>query len=214
MSYQYVFFDLDGTLTDSAEGILNCGRYALEQLGLPVPPESTMRKMIGPPLTTGFPILGVPAEQVEEAITLYRDKYNNRGGKYQNRVYDGIEEVLKDLKAEGYALYIATSKPEALAKDICKKFGLDGYFDYIAGATEDHSRETKTDVLRYLLELTGHKDGVVMVGDTDYDVIGAKNMGLPCIGVTWGFGSAASMEAAGAVGIATTMDELKELILE
>lgn len=187
MQYPYVFFDLDGTLTDSGEGIANSGQYAFEQLGLPVPDRKEFRKMVGPPLATGFSVLGVPEERIEDAIRLYREHYA-RLGKYQNCVYPGIENLLKQLKQFGYRLYVATSKPESLAKEILSEFGLLQYFEYIAGATWDHSRESKDSVLCYLVSLIGTIDGIVMVGDTHYDVIGAHKRGIPCIGVTWGYG--------------------------
>ena len=212
MSYKYVLFDLDGTLTDSGEGIMNSGRYALEQLGLAVPDPQELRKMVGPPLGTAFPLLGVPEDQVEEAIRLYRERYNNQGGKYQNAVYPGIETMLVQLRRLGYKLYVATSKPEALAKEILTGFKLDTYFEYIAGATFDHTRENKSDVLKYLLEMTGNAADSVMVGDTHYDVIGAHDQGLACIGVSWGYGAREDMQTAGAVTIVDSTEELLEYL--
>ena len=118
MRYQSVIFDLDGTLTDSGEGIMNSAEYAFEQLGIAVPDRQDLRKIVGPPLTYSFPLFGVPEDQVVEAIRLYRDQYNNRGGKYQNHVYPGIEEMLSQLKQAGCRLFVATSKPEPLAREI------------------------------------------------------------------------------------------------
>lgn len=202
----HIIFDLDGTLTDSGEGIMNSARYAFEQLGLPAPAD--LREMVGPPLSTSFALLGVPEESVEDAIRLYRDKYNNQGGKYQNKVYQGIEQMLRELSEYGCELYVATSKPEELACEILVGFGLDGYFKYIAGATLDHSRESKEDVLEYLLALIGKNDKTIMVGDTRYDVIGANRHDIPCIGVSWGYGAVSEMKEAGAEVIVDTPKEM------
>lgn len=199
MRYRCIFFDLDGTLTDSGEGIMNSGEYAFLQMGLPVPARSALRKMVGPPLSVSFPMLGVPQTLVDEAIRLYRLRYNEGGGKFENRVYDGIEACLMRLKDAGCKLFVATSKPEQLAREILEGFGLAPYFEYIAGASWDKSRETKDDVLRYLISVIGEPDGAVMIGDTQYDVTGAHLRGLPCIGVTWGYGTRDELAAADAV---------------
>ena len=212
MRYKNILFDLDGTLTDSGKGILNSASYAFRQLGLPLPPQQELKKMIGPPLSQSFAFLGVPTDQVEEAVRLYRDWYNNHGGKYENEVYPGIEKLLLKLQKNGCKLYVATSKPEVVARDILAKFKLDSYFEYIAGATFDHSRESKTDVLRYLLKLIGENKDTVMIGDTHYDVIGAKEVGLPCIGVSWGYGTVESMQAAGVFKIADSPEDLYEYL--
>ncbi len=203
-----VMFDLDGTLTDSGEGIKNSAIFALERLGLPVPDRSALRKMVGPPLSIGFALLGVPDNLVDEAVRLYRERYNEGGGKYENRVYDGIEDCLKALKATGARLFVGTSKPEPLAREILERFGLAPYFDYIAGATWEKSRQNKDDVLRCLLEMIGADSGAVMVGDTHYDVTGAHARGIPCVGVTWGYGPLEELESAGADAIVNSPAEL------
>ena len=208
-----IFFDLDGTLTDSGEGIMNSARYAFAQLGRKVPDIQDLRTMVGPPLRTSFARFGVPAEQIDDAIRFYRDQYNNRGGKYQNRVYDGIEQMLELLKSRGYRLFVATSKPEDLAREILGYFHLDGFFEYIAGATMDHVRERKGDVLKYLMHSTENADASVMVGDTVSDVIGAHEQHIPCIGVSWGYGSREELENAGAEFIADSPEELIAFLL-
>lgn len=209
MRYKNVIFDLDGTLTDSGEGITGCGRYAFEQLGLSVPDMQELRTMVGPPLAESFARLGVPGSRIEEAVRLFRDKYNNHGGKYQNRVYPGIEDLLGELIRSGCRLYVATSKPETTSRDILEKFRLSSRFEYIAGASPGHSRESKADVLEYLLKITGSSDDCVMVGDTRFDVTGAREKGLPCIGVTWGYGTKEELQTAGA---AETVDSPEELL--
>lgn len=206
-----VLFDLDGTLTDSGEGIINCAIQALEHFGLPIPSREEMRVFVGPPLHETFQRFGVPADKTEEAIRVYRSRYIPTG-MFENTPYPGIKELLETLKKENYTLYVATSKPEEMSVTILERFGLAPYFDRICGASIDSSRSTKDAVIAYLLEQSGAKEDMVMVGDTKYDVLGAKAHGIPAIGVSWGYGSADEMEEAGAIGIADTMEQLLELI--
>lgn len=206
-----VLFDLDGTLTDSGEGIINCATLALRHFGLPIPAYADMRTFVGPPLRDSFIRFGVPADQADEAIRVYRSRYIPTG-MFENTPYPGIRELLEALQAEGYTLYVATSKPEEMSVTILEKFDLAKYFHRICGASIDSSRSTKDAVIAYLLESSGAKEDMVMVGDTKYDILGAKAHGIPAIGVGWGYGKVEEMEAAGAVGIAETMDELIGLI--
>lgn len=206
-----VLFDLDGTLTDSGEGIINSAIPALEHFGLPVPSREEMRVFVGPPLHETFQRFGVPADKTEEAIRVYRSRYIPTG-MFENTPYPGIKELLETLKKENYTLYVATSKPEEMSVTILKRFGLAPYFDRICGASTDTSRSTKDAVIAYLLEQSGAKEDMVMVGDTKYDVLGAKAHGIPAIGVSWGYGSVEEMEQAGAVGIADSMEQLLELV--
>ena len=206
-----VLFDLDGTLTDSGEGIINSAIPALEHFGLPVPSREELRVFVGPPLHETFQRFGVPADKAEEAIRVYRSRYIPTG-MFENTPYPGVKALLKALKSEGYTLYVATSKPEEMSVTILEKFGLAPYFDRICGASTDTSRSTKDAVIAYLLAQSGAKEDMVMVGDTKYDVLGAKAHGIPTIGVSWGYGSAEEMMEAGAVGIADTTQQLLELI--
>ena len=206
-----VLFDLDGTLTDSGEGIINCAIPALEHFGIPIPSREELRVFVGPPLYETFQRFGVPADRVDEAIRVYRSRYIPTG-MFENTPYPGINELLQALKKEGYTLYVATSKPEEMSVTILQRFGLAPFFDRICGASTDTSRSTKDAVIAYLLEQSGAKEDMVMVGDTKYDVLGAKAHGIPAIGVTWGYGSVEEMVQAGAVGIADTMEQLLELI--
>ena len=206
-----VLFDLDGTLTDSGEGIINCATLALRHFGLPIPAYEDMRTFVGPPLRDSFIRFGVPADQADEAIRVYRSRYIPTG-MFENTPYPGIRELLEALRAEGYTLYVATSKPEEMSVTILEKFDLAKYFHRICGASIDSSRSTKDAVIAYLLESSGAKEDMVMVGDTKYDILGAKAHGIPAIGVGWGYGKVEEMEEAGAVGIAKTMDELIGLI--
>ena len=206
-----ILFDLDGTLTDSGEGIINCATLALRHFGLPIPSYADMRTFVGPPLRDSFIRFGVPADQADEAIRVYRSRYIPTG-MFENTPYPGIRELLEALRAEGYTLYVATPKPEEMSVTILEKFDLAKYFHRICGASIDSSRSTKDAVIAYLLESSGAKEDMVMVGDTKYDILGAKAHGIPAIGVGWGYGKVEEMEEAGAVGIAETMDELIGLI--
>ena len=206
-----ILFDLDGTLTDSGEGIINCAVMTLEHYGCPIPDREELRSFVGPPLHETFIKYGIPADQTEEAIKVYRSRYVPIGA-YENTPYPGIQELLETLKQQGHTLYVATSKPEAMSIKILEHFGMAQYFDRICGASLDTSRSTKEDVIAYLLELSGRDENIVMVGDTKFDVIGAKAHGIPTIGVSWGYGTVEDMANAGAAAIADTMEELCRLL--
>lgn len=211
MTPKTILFDLDGTLTDSGEGIINCASLALEHFGIPVPDRQTMRVFVGPPLHDTFVKFGVPGEQVDEAVRVFRSRYFTVG-KFENFPYPGIPELLQTLKEHGHKLLIATSKPETLALEITEHFELAGYFDKICGASLDRSRITKEDVIAYLLNLCGTADNTVMVGDTEFDVTGAAVHGIPTIGVSWGYGLVQDIEKAGATAIAHSTEELLQLL--
>ena len=202
-----ILFDLDGTLTDSGEGIINCVIYALERFGLPIPARESLRYFVGPPLHESFIKQGVPADRAEEAVAVYRERYVPTG-MFENSPYPGVRKLLESLKAAGYTLYVASSKPEWMCVDILKHFDLDGYFEMICGATMDTSRTNKEAVIEYLIRENGRADNMIMVGDTKFDVLGAKAHGIPCIGVSWGYGAVSEMQEAGAISIANSMDEL------
>ena len=206
-----ILFDLDGTLTDSGEGIMNCARLALEHYGLPIPSEAELRTFVGPPLHESFVRFGVPEEEADNAIKIYRSRYIPIG-KFENHPYDGIYHVLEQLKELGHTLYVATSKPETMSVEILEYFGMAKYFDIIAGASFDRSRSSKEDVIAYLLEQCGDYEEKIMVGDTAFDVIGAKAHGIPTVGVSWGYGKVEDMEKAGAISIACTMEELFDML--
>lgn len=211
MTKKAIFFDLDGTITDSGEGIMNCATLALEYFGLPVPSREEMRVFVGPPLDQTFIRFGVPADKTDEAIKVFRSRYTTVG-KFENFPYPGVADMLQSLKEQGHRLFVATSKPEVMANEVLRHFDLDGYFEQIAGATLDGSRSHKADVITYLLGLTGDVGQTLMVGDTAFDVIGAAAHGISTIGVSWGYGTVEDMEKAGAVAIAHSMEELVALI--
>ena len=206
-----ILFDLDGTLTDSGEGIINCAILALQHFDLPIPSRDELRVFVGPPLQVSFLRFGVPSDKTDEAIRVYRSRYIPIG-KFENTPYPGIRELLEALKAEGHKLYVATSKPETMSVEILEHFDLAKYFDQICGATMDSSRSSKDAVIAYLLEQNGRADNMIMVGDTKFDVIGAKKHGIPTIGVAWGYGEVEDMLSAGAAAIANTTEELFDLI--
>lgn len=206
-----ILFDLDGTLTDSGEGIINCALFALSHFGIPLPDRETLRVFVGPPLYESFVKFGVPAHLADEAVRIYRSRYIPIG-KFENTPYEGIRELLDKLKKDGHSLYVATSKPEGLSVEILEHFGLSDYFTLICGAATDRSRSTKDAVIAYLLEQTGKHSEIIMVGDTIYDILGAKSHGIPAIGVSWGYGDVTAMKEAGAKAIAHSMEELYTLL--
>ena len=206
-----ILFDLDGTLTDSGEGIINCAQYAFQQMGYPVPPREEMGVFVGPPLWDTFEKFGIPKERTDEAVQIFRSRYVPIG-KFENTPYPGIRELLEALGAEGNLLYVATSKPETTAVEVLEHFDLARYFDRICGADLEKKRNSKDAVIAYLLNMTGSDAEMVMVGDTEYDVLGAAAHGIPTIGVSWGYGDVAAMEKAGARAIANSTEELLEML--
>lgn len=185
--YKYVFFDLDGTLTDSGPGIINSAIYALGKFGITITDRKQLFPFIGPPLADSFrDLFGIPEDQIPLAIKYYREDYNVKGI-YENEPYEGIREVLEELHSKGIKLVIATSKPDYLAQIVLDHFDLSKYFTYVSGAVKD-VRISKTEVIQHALEANNIKnlDDVIMVGDRKYDVIGAKNCSLKCIAVLYG----------------------------
>lgn len=206
-----VLFDLDGTLTDSGEGITKCAQLALRHFGIEVEDRRMLRCFVGPPLRESFPKFGVPQDQVEKAIELFRSRYLTVG-KFENVPYPGIEDLLKGLRTRGHRLFVATSKPETTAVEVLRHFGLSGYFERICGASMDSGRDSKEAVIAYLLELAGDLTDMVMVGDTAFDVIGAAAHGIPTVGVSWGYGDVTEMREAGAAAIADSPQQLLQLL--
>lgn len=213
METKAILFDLDGTLTDSGEGILNCAELALRHYGLPIPSREVMRVFVGPPLVETFGKFGVPESEVDNAVEIFRSRYNTIG-KFENTPYPGIPELLADLQAQGQKLYVATSKPERTALEVLDHFDLTKYFTMVCGATFDRSRSNKSDVIAYLLAQNGNADNMVMVGDTHFDILGAASHGIPAIGVSWGYGEVRLMEEAGAKAIAHSVEELHALLAD
>lgn len=216
MNREYLFFDLDGTLTDSMPGITRAVQYALRHLGIEVDDLRTLCPFIGPPLKDSFrDIYGLGDEQIDVAVEKYREYYEPRG-MFENTPYAGIPQLLGDLRAAGYRLAIATSKPEHLACRIAAHFGLTDAFALIAGCSPEGSRETKADVIRHALNALGieEKRQVVMIGDRRHDIEGAAAAGVDAIGVLWGYGSREELLTAGANTLAADVGELRRLLLE
>ncbi|MDQ4137739.1 MAG: HAD hydrolase-like protein [Actinomycetota bacterium] len=213
-AYTAVLFDLDGTITDSAPGITATLAYTFERMGIPVPSPAGLLEYVGPPILDSFrDLAGMNAEQSARALEIYREKYLDDGA-YDSTVYPGMPTLLRDLAGDSRKVSLATSKPELPATLILEHFGLAPYFDVITGASADEVRSAKTDVVaEALVRLRGLGADLsrpVMIGDRHHDVEGAADHGVPTIFVDWGYGSPA--EAAGAVAIVSTPEELREAL--
>ncbi len=206
-----VLFDLDGTLTDSGPGIIDCAVRTFTRYGVPVPTYEELRTIVGPPLHDSLRRFGIRDEDIKDATTCYRAFYKTVG-KYNNTPYPGVQQLLSQLKDSGCNLYVATSKPEDMAIDIMEHFELAPYFEKICGASHDSSRISKDRVIAYLLEQIGGPQDAVMVGDTVYDVKGAAAHSIPTIGVAWGYGDPQDMLDAGATSIAQNPQDLVTLL--
>ena len=214
--YDVILFDLDGTLTDSGLGITNSVKYALEKEGITVNDRSELFCFIGPPLVESFQkFYGFSPEKALEITHVYREYYSEKGI-FENEVYGGIEELLKKLKENGKRIVVATSKPELFARKILDHFSLSQYFEYIAGSNMNETRTGKSEVIEYALESCGVTDPekVIMVGDREHDILGAKKIGTASIGVLWGYGSREELEKAGADYIAQTPDEVFNIVMK
>ncbi|ALS01660.1 hydrolase [Enterococcus silesiacus] len=216
MQYKTILFDLDGTITASGEGIIQSVRYALNKLKLPILDQEGLYSFIGPPLNDTFKnVYHLDKQTTEQAVSYYREYYQEKG-MYENHLYEGILDVLTDLKQAGCSLYIATSKPEIYAKQIVAHFNLDRYFVGIYGASLDGERSKKSDVIRYALneaKITQLEE-TLMIGDRSHDIIGAKENHLASLGVLYGFGDLAELEQAGADYIAATPKEIEKVIIK
>lgn len=211
--YDTILFDLDGTLTDPGLGITNSVAYALKRYGIEVQDRKSLYSFIGPPLSDSFmKYYGFSEEKAMEAIGVYREYFRDKG-LYENEVYEGIRELLEKIKDSGRKTVLATSKPEEFSVRILEHFDLMKYFDVVAGASMDEKRNKKGDVIRYAMEkggFTAHK--AIMIGDREHDVFGAKENGLPSIGVLYGYGSEDELKAAGADYIAKTVEDIYALL--
>ena len=213
--YKIILFDLDGTITDSGEGIIRSLEYAFSELGFDVPDMSTLRKFIGPPLAVSFrEFMGFDDETADRAIKKYRERYVVKGI-FENTPYDGIYELLKELKTKGCRLAIATTKPEHMAKTVTDHFGLTEFFETVSGAISD--TDTKEDVIRKACSRMNipenEWESILMAGDRKYDIIGAHKCGMECIAVRYGFAPAGEFEEYGADYIADTVEDLKNFLL-
>ncbi len=200
-----ILFDLDGTLTDSSEGITKSIQYALQELGKPVPSREKLLLCIGPPLLTSFlGKLGMKTEtEAKKAVSLYRKRYAKKKGHIENRVYDNIFATLDDLKQQGHSLFVATAKPQVQARPILQHLQLAPYFKKIYGSELDGKNQQKTDLIATILRKENlPANNTIMVGDREYDMRGARNNKVLPIGVSYGFGSINELKASGAAYLA------------
>ncbi|MCP2195779.1 HAD hydrolase-like protein [Williamsia deligens] len=189
-----VLFDLDGTITDSFDGIAASFRHALSEIGAPEPDPEVVAGIAGPPMSDTFTALGLDDDTVEAAMTAYRGRYTTIGWR-ENSVFPGMDDLLRDLRASGRRMAVSTSKNETTARRILEHFGLDGHFDVIAGASDDGTRRSKSDVVAHALAelgVTAAGSGdptadVIIVGDRSHDVHGAGEFGIPAVFVEWGY---------------------------
>lgn len=215
-----VLWDLDGTLTDPQVGITSGVQHALARLGMDVPDARDLVGYIGPPIRDAFASFhAVPPERVEEAVAHYREYYLDRGI-FENVVIPGIPEVLDHIGATGRTMAVATSKVDWMAERILEHFGLRHHFGVVGGATLDGSRGTKEQVIEHALAQLGigsdpaRRRRVVIVGDREHDVLGARAAGIGAIGVRWGFAADGELEAAGAPVVVDRVADLRDLFAD
>lgn len=211
--YKYFLFDLDGTVTDSKEGVTKSAAYALESFGIKVNSTDSLTYFIGPPLTYTFETFhGFNNEEADKAVVKFREYYSKKGV-FENTIYKGIEDVFKLIKQRDGKLIMATSKAEVFTDIILKTSGLYKYFDFISASSYDTSRISKSDIINYALrELNINLSEALMIGDTRYDIEGAKENNIDSLGVLYGYGSLDELTEADANYIAKDVDELKNLI--
>ena len=212
-----LLFDLDGTLTDPAQGITNGFKFALDFFGIDIPSYETLCSFIGPPLMDTFRFhFGFDEEKVKLGVKKYREYFGSIG-LFENRVYEGIPELLSCLKKSGYRLFVATSKPEEYSIKICDKFNLSHFFEKICGSNMDETRSKKSEVIAYALDSAGisesEKSKVLMIGDRHHDILGAKENGIESCGVLFGYGNREEHEKAEADFIAETVEDLGKYLL-
>ncbi|MBR5153044.1 MAG: HAD-IA family hydrolase [Clostridia bacterium] len=212
--YQYLLFDLDGTLTDPKEGICKSFCYALEGFGIQEKEENLL-KVIGPPLIDSFQeFYGMSKDDGQKAVERYRERFSVKGWR-ENRVYEGIPELLEELHRQGKTLCLATCKPEVFAKKILDLFSLTKYFSVMVGAELDGTRNYKNEVIEEVLRQLGNppKESVLMIGDRKQDIEGARACGIPCMGVRFGCAEEGELEGAGGADLyAETVEEMKILL--
>ncbi len=207
--YKTLFFDLDGTLTDSGEGIIYSYKNTLEHFGIDT---STidLKKYIGPPIEEAFKeLLSTDKNVILEAVNFFREDFIPVGLLDKNKLYDGIDKMLLELDKMGYTICLATGKPEIYSIDVLKHFDIYKYFDFVAGTLTDGTRQEKIEVLNYALESFGfEKETTIMIGDRKYDLEAAEEMGIDGLGVLYGYGSKAELSSYNHVYLAKTVDDV------
>lgn len=210
--YDYIMFDLDGTLTEPKEGITKSVQYALSKMGIEENDLDKLTCFIGPPLVVGFSeYYGMNEEDSNTAVAHYRKRYSEVG-LFENALIDGIPELLEKLKNDGKHLFVATSKPHIFANQILERFCIASYFEKVSGAELDGTRNDKKDVIAEVIASIPKDAKIVMVGDRRHDCIGAKAWNIPCIGVSFGYAEEGELEEAGAIKIASSPEELYEML--
>jgi len=216
VTWNTVLFDLDGTLTESGQGVANGVLHALAAFDLPAPSADELRKYLGPPLWVSFDeYAGLKGADIERAVQIYREYYHDKG-RFENAVYPGIPEMLDALVDSGVRIAVATSKVDHSAVSILEHFELEKYFEVISGSDElGVSRGTKALVIAHALSELKVQDnqGIVMIGDREHDIHGAKEHGLESIGVLWGYGDEVELSTAGAGHIVASVSELHGLLI-
>lgn len=213
--FEYLLFDLDGTLTDPASGITNSFKHVYEHFGMEIPSYEKLCSFIGPPLLETFrKEFGFDVEKADESVRIYREYFAEKG-LFENSVYPGIDGLLKKLKENKKHLIVATSKPEIYSVRILEHFSLSSYFDFICGSLLDESRSEKSEVISYALEKCGNpsKEKVLMIGDRKHDVLGAKKNGIKSCGILFGYGTESELEDASADFICKDINELEKICL-
>lgn len=216
MKYKYIFFDLDGTLTDPKEGITKSVAYALEAYGIKTDNLDSLTKFIGPPLIESFEkYYGFSHSDAIDAVEKYRERFSVTG-LFENEVYDGIPEMLKDLVDKGYILAVSTSKPTCFSVRILEHFDLMKYFEVVIGSELNGNRTDKAEVIEETLKQLGltDKSQVLMVGDREHDMIGAKKNGIDRAGALYGYGNEKEFKDHGAIFIGKTVEDLHEFIIK
>lgn len=216
MNFDSVIFDFDGTVADTGEGVFESVRYAIRMEGLPQPSDKEIRSFIGPPLSESFHSFfpEIDDDRVTQLIIHYRAKYSV-DGIYKFKLYDGMESLLERLRSAGVKIAIGSSKPEVFINHILETCGLKKYFDAAVGAQTDSVGNDKADVvaeaIKRLSKLGASKP--LMVGDRKYDIIGAHKCGLPCAGVTFGYGGVGEFEEYGADYIVNVCEEIDKIVI-
>ncbi len=215
MRYKYIFFDLDGTITDPKEGITSCVKYSLESFGITETDDAKLMRFIGPPLIWSFSeYYGFDEEKALKAVDKYRERFS-KIGLFENRVYDGVYDMLQTLTDNGHILVLATSKPKVFADRIMAKYRLRPYFKLICGSELDGTRNDKNEVIEYAIEKLGcRRESVIMVGDRKHDIIGAKKCSVASCGVRFGYSEDGELEKAGADYIADNFEELLCILMQ
>lgn len=214
MKKDVLFFDLDGTLVDSAKGIIESVKYALSYFNIKESDEEKLNLFIGPPLFDAFSsIYNMSEEDANIAVKKYRENYNENKAILKFEVYKGVKNMLFELKECGYTICLATAKPKEFAKIILESAGLLKYFDYVNGASFDESKRTKTAVIKETIEKNNFKkEKILMIGDRENDVTGAKNNGIDCLGVTYGYGDEKELIDAGCEDIVSFPEGILEYL--